>query len=358
MPFHGIAPRSHYSFTTPYAFTGARYRADERDDRLARGTTVVSSYEDSPTMLLRNPDSERAGVSLRPGTAMKVIDYRSGWHKVETYGDEKVRGWVSMDEGPILRPQLTTPGIDKKYLEYDRVEGRAFTGPVKIEDISQGYLGDCYLVAGLAALAHAAPGVIRDAIRNGKRDGTYEVSIDRIGDNGRNYGERRFILDNWFPTKNDHMLYANGGRKEVARNHIDEFEDYERPLWPSILEKAFATLAGGYAQLDKGGYPDHVFYALTGNKPLNYDLGRINSEESKEAIVALKQGLRRGDPITVETKDRDKVPGIYSNHTYVAVGYTKDKVILRNPHDTRKPLAVSYADFQKAFDSISIAVVD
>ena len=94
--------------------------------------------------------------------------------------------------------------------------------------------------------------MIRDAIRNGKRDGTYEVAIDKIGKNGQNYGTRDLILDNWFPTKNDHMLYMNGGRKERARNHIDEFEDFDRPLWPSILEKAFATLAGGYRELDKG----------------------------------------------------------------------------------------------------------
>ena len=43
--------------------------------------------------------------------------------------------------------------------------------------------------------------------------------------------------DNWFPTKNDHMLYMNGGRKEVARNHIDEFEDYERHYGHPFLRR-------------------------------------------------------------------------------------------------------------------------
>ena len=115
-------------------------------------------------------------------------------------------------------------------------------------------MGDCYLAAALGALAHSAPGVIRDAIRNGKRDGTYEVAIDKIGKNGQNYGTRDLILDNWFPTKNDHMLYMNGGRRERARNHIDEFEDFDRPLWPSILEKAFATLAGDTESWIKGEF--------------------------------------------------------------------------------------------------------
>ena len=355
MPFHGIAPKSHYDFITPYAFSGSAHRESERDDRITRGTTVVSTDEYSPTMLLRRPSSEVGGVSLRPGTAMKVVDYRSGWHKVETLGEDKVRGWVSMDEGPILRPQLSTPHVDKNYVEFDRVDGRAFTGPVKVTDISQGYLGDCYLAAALGALAHSAPGVIRDAIRNGKRDGTYEVAIDKIGENGRNYGTRDMIIDNWFPTKNDHMLYMNGGRKERTRNHIEEFEDLDRPLWPSILEKGFATLAGSYRELDKGGVPGDVFHALTGNKPTSYEFTHRSKKQTTEALDALKRALRAGDPITAETKDHFVTDGLYKNHTYIAVGYSKKHVILRNPHDTRKTMAVTYQDFAKSFQTISIA---
>ena len=40
------------------------------------------------------------------------------------------------------------------------------------------------------------------------------------------------------------MLYMNGGRRERARNHIDEFEDFDRPLWPSILKRRLRPEAG------------------------------------------------------------------------------------------------------------------
>ena len=43
MPFHGIAPKSYYEHITPYAFSGAAHRMAEREDRISRGTTVVSS---------------------------------------------------------------------------------------------------------------------------------------------------------------------------------------------------------------------------------------------------------------------------------------------------------------------------
>ena len=76
MPFHGIAPKSYYEHITPYAFSGAAHRMAEREDRISRGTTVVSSDEYNPTMLLRRPNDGLGGVSLEPGTAMKVVDYR------------------------------------------------------------------------------------------------------------------------------------------------------------------------------------------------------------------------------------------------------------------------------------------
>ena len=109
--------------------------------------------------------------------------------------------------------------------------------------------------------------------------------------------EPEIILDNWFPTKNDHMLYMNGGRRERARNHIDEFEDFDRPLWPSILEKAFANLAGGYRELDKGGVPGDVFHALTGNQPTSYEFTHRSKTQTKAAMDALKRALRAGDQL-------------------------------------------------------------
>ena len=51
---------------------------------------------------------------------------------------------------------------------------------------------------------------------------------------------------------------------------------------------------------------------------------------------ALKRALRAGDPITAETKDHFVTDGLYKNHTYIPVGYSKKHVVLRNPHDTRK----------------------
>ena len=196
-------------------------------------------------MVLDEPRLGVGGFSVQPGTTLKVLGHKRGWHEVETMGSEKDRGWIATPAAGSLRPQLNVPRCDRPYVEYQPVDGPIYTGPVSVEDINQGYLGDCFLVAALAALAHKAPGKIRDAIRVGHKPGTYVVTLHRVSENGRNYGERTIEINNVFPTKDGQLLYAQGGKEKNERYEIDEFEDAERPLWPAILEKAFATMLGG-----------------------------------------------------------------------------------------------------------------
>ena len=151
-------------------------------------------------------------------------------------GSDKDRGWISTPTDASLRPQLNVPRIDRSYVEFQPVDGPIYTGPVKVEDINQGWLGDCFLIGALAALAHNAPGKIRDCIRRGDKPGTYVVTLNRVAENGRDYGERRIEINNVFPTKDGQLLYAQGGKGRNERYEIDEFEDGDRPMWPAILE--------------------------------------------------------------------------------------------------------------------------
>ena len=61
--------------------------------------------------------------------------------------------------------------------------------------------------------------------------------------------------------------------------------------------------------------------------------------------------------MTASSKGR-KVPNIYDNHVYVAVGVTEDKIVLRNPHDPRKTMSLTHKDFCRAFDGLVVGCVE
>lgn len=320
------------------------------------GTMVVSSTLRGPTLLSAKPADSTGGVNIEPGIPLKVMEHRAGWHKVETLATPKARGWVSTSAGPALAPQLAVPACDRNYIEFDQINGKPFTGAVKIKDVNQGYLGDCYLLAALTALAHANPEAIENAISEGDVPGSYTVTLRKGLKFGKRTGPKSVKVDNWFPMKNGHMLYAQGGSEAEPRSKVEQFKTKKRPMWPAIIEKAVATMAGGYNKVE-GGYEGDILEAFTGKAADAYSVGKLGSTQNEAVTRLLKQGVRAGRPVTAATracKDVYIIPGIHANHVYVAAGHSKDKVVLRNPHDPRDTKAISYADFSQAFDRVTI----
>ena len=336
--------------------SGRNDNSPRQTPKLPQGTTVVSSTLGKPTPLLVAPNDSAKATDIQPGTALKIVDYRDGWHKVETFVVPKTRGWISTLDGPALDPQLTLPTCDQKYTDFRRVGGEVFIGPVSVNDINQGYLADCYLVAALTALAKCSPSAIKDSIRKGDEPGSYIVTLRRVEKAGGKMGSQTIKLDNWFPTKEGRLLYAQGGFIPKPRFSVSQFEGKKRPLWPAILEKAFAVRSGGYNKVERGVEGD-IFEALTGKATNFYSLGKPGSKQNEEAVVELKKAVRAHLPVAAATKSSKQAtmpPRIHDDHVYVAVGYSKDKVILKNPHDPRESLAISYDEFSQAFERVTI----
>jgi hypothetical protein len=91
-------------------------------------------------------------------------------------------------------------------------------------DVNQGSLGDCWLLAVMAATANGDPARLQSMIHD-NRDGTYTVTIDG----------HRITVDDEFPVDaNGLPTYARGPQ-------------WTQPtvLWPLILEKAMAQHVGG-----------------------------------------------------------------------------------------------------------------
>jgi len=127
------------------------------------------------------------------------------------------------------------------------------------DDVSQGMLGDCYLMAAMAAIARSDPDAIHDMIHEND-DGTYTVDLYvRVPTRDGTTLERRGIVVT--PTfRGATILGINATHDANGGDH----RNGETELWPLLIEKAYAQINGGYDAIGEGGAPDEAMEALTG----------------------------------------------------------------------------------------------
>lgn len=140
-------------------------------------------------------------------------------------------------------------------IQYKQITGTplfAVAGP-KMTDIVQGYLGDCYLLSGLSALAKDSPATLQAYVVDFD-DGTYGVRL------GNNF----YRVDNDLPVWRNYptdLAYAGLG----AANS----------MWVALVEKAFAwyrTSKGTYASIEYGnGWEGNRAFGSTSydSRPIN-----------------------------------------------------------------------------------------
>lgn len=195
-----------------------------------------------------------------------------------------------------------------------------FEGRIAFDDIYQGKIGNCYFLSALAAMCKF-PGLIEQIFisKDVSKSGFYQVIlwID---------GEYQIVfLDDYFPVvKGTNVLY-------FAKPNSFE-------LWAILLEKAWAKINGGYANI-VSGWPSDVFRAFTG-----YACEQVNHKDSKiDRLWGIIDIVNRFDGlICCSTKNDDVVikKGLIKNHAYsvlksVEVEVNEKKrarlILLRNP---------------------------
>ena len=122
--------------------------------------------------------------------------------------------------------------------------GRLFQDAAfRVRDITQGNLGNCWLIAAFMCVAERAPGLIQEAFVTPRSlTGKWKVRLfDRLA-------EQWVVV-----TIDDHIPLLKGSHRPLfARSKGAD-------LWVVLLEKAFAKFCGGYDQLDSG----HTAWALS-----------------------------------------------------------------------------------------------
>ena len=243
-------------------------------------------------------------------------------HRIERFMDAPIGGTGEWQPVPrtlgATPPNLPDPTVDLGDARYASFANRPLFsryGP-RPDDVYQGSVADCYLLASLGAVAKSNPQLIRERIVD-LGDGTFAVQFTSGG------ATAYVRVDADLPVSNAGLVYAKLGR--------------QGSLWVAIVEKAYAFFrsgAGSYASLDNGFMAD-VYDHLGLRNSSNF-----NATSAPSLLQRLQLDLESGRAVTMGTRgDCGDVP-VMGAHAYMVDSVVTDPsgnvthLRLRNPWGT------------------------
>jgi hypothetical protein len=263
--------------------------------------------------------------------------------KFEATAKERMNKFISEEMSSLLidesvvggstgtRKDLADPAVmkDDTSLKYEWVKGQLFVGGVSKDDVVQGMIGNCYLVAAFSSVAAQSPKAIQDAIKD-NGDGTFSVRFYQPSYGGSTATPVTVTVDGQLPTKWGGLNYGKGKDRSE--------------LWVPLLEKAYAQWKGGYENVGHGGAAGDVMAALTGRRSSYTWLSTGANEQA--IFTQLKGSLAAGKSAAAGTHgEEDKAlytgSGMYADHAYSITGTSEENgvryVHLRNPWGEVEP---------------------
>jgi len=289
------------------------------------GDVDVNAYETEPVI----PEDRYI-----PGVVVAPEDYDLGTER------RAPSGWLT-DLAQML--ELDDPAPLEKHASYEYYSGRGDLikdGELKYDQVAQGAIGDCYMVAALSAVLFAdSENIIRDGLvrQIEDADGNVTSFLVRVYDA---WGEPQDIeLD-------ADLVRSSSGKPTYARSMAND--SFEEEFGISIVEKAYAEWMGGYPEIGDGGWPGDVLQALTGATASYRPIGRYSTSSLRRTLT---DALDAGKPVVVTTfgKDDDvdyEGTGVYAWHAYTVIGAREDAVRLRNPWGRVEPVGDDTDDGQ------------
>ncbi|MEM7342728.1 MAG: C2 family cysteine protease [Chloroflexota bacterium] len=231
-------------------------------------------------------------------------------------------------------------------------------------DLSQGKLHNCFLVAALAVVANQNADIIRNAIQD---NGDNTFTITYYQKKRGTYKPVEITVTPEFPIRE---VYDKEKKQWVANANALHVGPGDNELWPRLMEKAYAQWKGkgnvskGYKLLNKGGYEGHVYEALVGVDSqyvtdmisLSLEkLGQMQDEGFAISLSSLNSTNDDGKYYQVGKKGR-----LTTSHAYwiESIDVAKDKIVIRNPWGYRSSsdyrLVLSYDELTQNFDRYDI----
>jgi hypothetical protein len=247
-------------------------------------------------------------ATVANGSGCKVLETNGASIKVQVrVGKENKQGWVAASMFSD-QPSLGMDDDNAKLMDdfvYADFGGDELPGVnPKAEIGTQGALGDCFLVASIAAITNAYPEFIKGLVEWNPKKKRYIVHFHQ------EVGKGQFVpvdieVDGFLPTE-------RGNKNDPAYTG-----DQGTPQWGAVIEKAYAKFKGGYNVLDDGGTADEAMAVMTGVKSVPKD----PSAMKESAVIPFfqdctKKGLAVCAGVINSIKQSTQTPLAGSNGSY------------------------------------------
>jgi autotransporter-associated beta strand protein len=286
--------------------------------------------------------TDAAALSM-PGYVQTLASYIIDGNPANAHYQGQTLGDLAVGSSAVQLDDL----IDKWFLGTDlpAAEGYAYgpmTGPLfgssgpSVYDEHQGFLGDCYLISSLGAIADSSQAAIENMILpNG--DGTWTVRF--YEDSG--------VAD--YVTVNDQVPGGNGGF--IFDDAGESTTNPPGGLWIPLIEKAYAQWSetgnedyngntNTYVDIGNGGYNFCVYSQVLGNMSQGFtEAPYWYSEQVSDAVTS-------NEAVTVCTAGGGD--GLVQSHVYAVTAYnaTNQTFTLYNPWGTDQPGPLTWAQLE------------
>jgi hypothetical protein len=246
------------------------------------------------------------------------------------------------------------------------------------EDVQQGNIGDCYLLATLASLANSEQGKARlREIVTQHGDG-YQVEFYRLNESQDGHlsvlrnSRLRVQVSRLAAHEHADFRSINGPEETLsgadAQAAIQQFgqegndttgiTDVVRShrqgvTWPWAVEKAYAVVAGSYANID-GSWAAMPMLALTGQEPTQItttdaDQHAMDGSQIQTMYRRMREAFQAGNPVTISTKSLADMPPSVSNMWRVTAA-DANGITVTHPITTSETRTYAWGDLGEELD--------
>ena len=325
-----------------YAFKGLK--GLERV-RLGDGTTTISenAFRDCGNLKeISLPQSIRTIGKFAFRDCKNLIKVESSLN-VNVCDKEAFKGCKKLDlsESFIVDDYFEIIGDDRFYYKKNENDGKSLIIDDKNElplfgeygpdesDVKQRSMGDCWLVAALASIAHYKPEVIKNMMQDNE-DGTVDVTLQRELIPGVFGKETYTVKKSVFKNKDSRSIMSGSGNT----------------IWAQMIEKAYSAYLGkskqsiDYNNIYGGGGGDKDPFKVILGKEAALGFFGIGLRGEEQWFYKIKSALNKNTPLwyamsflkSLKDIDGDKVE---SRHSYSIIDvYKRDSsyyMVLRNP---------------------------